>query len=65
VRLLFALLVPFMVIALRDSPVDTADKAAFIVLPLWLTFRLAALSPRHRRAPVPARPFAPRMPQWS
>lgn len=65
VRLLFSLFVPFMVIALRDSPVDTIDKAAFIVLPLWLTFHVAAIAPRGRRAPAAARRLPPRIPQWA
>jgi hypothetical protein len=64
VRLLFSLFVPFLVIALRDSPVDTIDKAAFIVLPLWLTFHAAAIAPRRRRTATVARRLA-RIPQWS
>src|SRR5262249_349420 len=36
VRLLYALGLPFLVIALRDSPVDLLNRAAFVWLPLFL-----------------------------
>lgn len=49
VRLLFALAVPYVVIALRDSPVDTLNGAAFVHLPAWLMFRVAARRPARRR----------------
>lgn len=42
VRLLFSFSVPFVVIALRDSPVDTFVRAVFIFLPVLLVFRFAA-----------------------
>lgn len=41
-RLLFAVLLPSLVIALRDSPVDFLDRSVFMVLPIWLAFRVAA-----------------------
>lgn len=44
VRLMFALSVPFVVIALRDSPVDTFARGIFIFLPIWFAFRFAAAS---------------------
>jgi hypothetical protein len=47
VRVVYALSVWFVVIALRDSPVDTLVWAAFVILPAWLIFRGA-------RAPVRA-----------
>jgi hypothetical protein len=37
-QLLFALAVPFIVIAVRDSPVDTVARAVFFFLPLWFIF---------------------------
>lgn len=40
-RVLYALALWFLVIALRDSPVDTLILASFVVLPGWLIFRLA------------------------
>jgi hypothetical protein len=47
VRLLFSFSVPFVAIALRDSPVDTFVRAVFIFLPVLLVFRFAAThSPR-------------------
>jgi hypothetical protein len=42
VRLLFSFSVPFIAIALRDSPVDTFVRAVFIFLPVLLVFRFAA-----------------------
>jgi hypothetical protein len=42
VRLVFSFSVPFVAIALRDSPVDTFVRAAFIFLPVLLVFRFAA-----------------------
>jgi hypothetical protein len=51
VRLLFSFSVPFLVIGLRDSPVDTFVRGAFIFLPILLVFRFAAgRSPRVARA---------------
>jgi hypothetical protein len=50
VSLLFSFSVPFLVIALRDSPVDTFVRAGFICLPLLLMFRFAA-----KRSPNPVR----------
>lgn len=50
-RLLFSISVPFIAIALRDSPVDTFVRAVFIVAPVLLVFRFAAKrSPRMRQA---------------
>lgn len=47
VRLVFSASCPFVVIGLRDSPVDTFMRAAFILLPILLVFRFAAKrSPR-------------------
>jgi hypothetical protein len=47
VRLVFSFSVPFVAIALRDSPVDTFVRAVFIFLPVLLVFRFASnRSPR-------------------
>jgi hypothetical protein len=42
VQLLFSVTLPFLVIALRDSPVDTLVRAIFMVLPIWIIFQIAA-----------------------
>lgn len=42
VRLVYSVSVPFVVIALRDSPVDTFARGVFILLPILLVFRFAA-----------------------
>jgi hypothetical protein len=38
---LYGLALWFVVIGLRNSPVDTLVLAAFIVAPAWVVFRLA------------------------
>jgi hypothetical protein len=40
-RLIFATSLAFLVIAVRDTPVDTFSRAAMVVIPIWLAFRLA------------------------
>ena len=40
-QVLYALALWFVVIGLRNSPVDTFILAAFIVAPAWLVFRSA------------------------
>jgi hypothetical protein len=40
-QVLYALALWFVVIGLRNSPVDTLILAAFIVAPAWLVFRFA------------------------
>jgi hypothetical protein len=52
VRVLYSLSLWFVVIAVRNSPVDTLVWAGVIVLPAWLIFRLAR-SPTHERASAP------------
>jgi len=47
-HVLYALALWFVVIGLRNSPVDTLTLAAFIVAPAWVVFRLA--SPTSSRA---------------
>ncbi|HET6761305.1 MAG TPA: O-antigen polymerase [Gemmatimonadaceae bacterium] len=42
VRLVFSLSVPFIAIALRDSPVDTFMRAAFVIVPVVVVFGFAA-----------------------
>ncbi len=41
VQVLYALSLWFLVIALRDSPVDTIVNLTFVVFPAWLVFRVA------------------------
>jgi hypothetical protein len=56
VQVLYSLSLWFLVIALRDSPVDTVLRAAFIVAPVWILFRLSARPARARRSePVTSR----------
>jgi hypothetical protein len=50
VQVFYALALWFVVIGLRDSPVDTLRRAAFIVVPLWVLFRLARSSARAQGA---------------
>jgi len=38
---LFALALWFVVIGLRDSPVDTFVRGMFVLAPVWLVFALA------------------------
>jgi hypothetical protein len=40
---LYALAIWFVVIGLRNSPVDTLILAVFIVAPAWVVFRFARL----------------------
>jgi hypothetical protein len=47
-QLLLSLGVWFVVVALRDSPVDTLVRLVFTVAPLWLIFALARGSRKHR-----------------
>lgn len=42
-QLLFSLSLPFVPVALRDSPIDTFVRAVFIVLPVWIIFQFAAV----------------------
>ena len=46
VQVLYSLVLWFVVIGLRDSPVDTIMRAAFIVAPVWVLFRLSRSSVR-------------------
>jgi hypothetical protein len=46
VQVFYALSLWFVVVGLRDSPVDTVVRAAFIVAPVWALFRLARRSTR-------------------
>jgi hypothetical protein len=41
VQVLFSISLWFLVIGLRDSPVDTLVWAAFMVAPIWMIFRIA------------------------
>jgi hypothetical protein len=41
VQVIYALALWFVVIGVRDSPVDTLVLAAFMVLPAWIIFRVA------------------------
>lgn len=41
VRLMYGLTFGFVIIALRDSPVDTAIRAVFMIAPLWFVLRLS------------------------
>ncbi len=40
-QILFALALWFVVIGLRDSPVDTFVRGLFVLTPVWLVFALA------------------------
>jgi len=55
IQMIYASLVPFMVVALRDSPTDTITRMAFVTLPLALVFLFASQSPQSARRPF-ARP---------
>jgi hypothetical protein len=44
--LLFATTLPFLVVAVRDSPVDTFMRAAFVVAPTWFILAMAARARR-------------------
>ncbi len=48
VRLAFALWLPIVIILLRDTPTDTLARAVFVLLPLYVGYRVA--SGRHRGA---------------
>jgi len=50
VRLIFATSLAFVVIGLRDGPVDTVVRAAFVVCPIWAIFWLGGRETR--RQPV-------------
>jgi hypothetical protein len=54
-QVIYASLVPFMVVTLRDSPTDTIARMAFVTLPLVLILVLASQSQRTTRQPF-ARP---------
>jgi hypothetical protein len=59
VQVFYALALWFVVIGLRDSPVDTLMRATFIVAPLWVLFRLARSSARaHGAETMSPRPRA-------
>jgi hypothetical protein len=47
-RVIFALSLWFVVIGLRDSPVDTIVWAAFLVFPAWVILRAARVPVRHK-----------------
>jgi hypothetical protein len=49
-QVFYALAVWFVAIALRDSPVDTLMRAAFILAPLWVLFWLARSTARSQGA---------------
>jgi hypothetical protein len=53
VQVLYSLSLWFLVIALRDSPVDTLIRAAFIVLPAWALFRFARIAAQAKRGRAP------------
>jgi hypothetical protein len=53
-QLLFALAIPFLVIAVRDTPVDTLARAMFFFVPMWLIFRLSATGRSAVRDGAPA-----------
>ena len=57
-QVIYASLVPFMVIALRDSPTDTIARMAFVTLPLALVLFFASQPQRSTR-----QPFARRTPE--
>jgi hypothetical protein len=42
VQVLYSIALWFVVIGLRNSPVDTVVQAIFIVFPAWLILRIAA-----------------------
>lgn len=61
VQVLYSLSLWFLVIALRDSPVDTLLRAAVISAPVWILFRLSARparAPQTEPAAARARPLA-------
>jgi hypothetical protein len=58
-RVIYSLSLWFVVIALRDSPVDTVVWAAFLILPAWAIFRRARMS-SHVEARATAHVEAPR-----
>jgi hypothetical protein len=51
VQALYALAVWFVVIALRDSPVDTLIRALFLIAPIVLIFSVAARAARRKSGP--------------
>jgi hypothetical protein len=53
VQVLYSLALPFLIIALRDSPVDTFIRVAFVVLPALLIFRVAERQALVQAASVP------------
>jgi hypothetical protein len=53
-RLMFALAIPFLVVGVRDSPVDTFMRATFVLAPAWLILRFAET----RRSAAPLGRFA-------
>jgi hypothetical protein len=72
VQVLYSLALWFVVIGLRDSPVDTIMRAAFVVAPVWLLFRLARSHVRARRSEAaaklraaPGAAAAARRPRWT
>jgi hypothetical protein len=52
IQVVYSLALWFLIIGLRDSPVDTAVLVMFIVFPAWLVFRLAQKG--EIRVPAPA-----------
>ena len=52
-QVLYALAIWFVVIGLRNSPVDTLILAVFTVAPAWVVFRFA----RRNRVAIPNQPL--------
>lgn len=50
-QVLYALAIWFVVIGVRDGPVDTFVRAGFTLIPLWVIFALASRTQRTLRAP--------------
>jgi hypothetical protein len=46
VQVLYSLALWFVVIALRDSPVDTFVRAVFVLAPVWVVFRIGRTNAR-------------------
>jgi hypothetical protein len=46
VQVLYSLALWFVVIALRDSPVDTFVQAVFVLVPVWVVFRIGRTKAR-------------------
>lgn len=55
-RVVYSLGLWFVVIGLRDSPVDTFVRACFVLLPVWGIFRIARVVTRRSRSGLSAGP---------